>query len=53
MRLPSRSTLVVSGLAAVWLLIRYLQRRTLLVFVVYRLALGALILGLFAAGVLR
>ena len=43
----------VSGLAAVWLLIRYLQRRTLLVFVVYRLALGALILGLFAAGVLR
>jgi undecaprenyl-diphosphatase len=43
----------VSGLAAVWFLIRYLQRRTLLVFVVYRLALGVLILGLLAAGILR
>jgi undecaprenyl-diphosphatase len=43
----------VAGLAAVWFLIRYLQRRTLLVFVVYRLGLGLLILGLLAAGVLR
>jgi undecaprenyl-diphosphatase len=43
----------LSGLAAVWFLIRYLQRRTLVVFVVYRLVLGVLILGLFAAGVLR
>jgi undecaprenyl-diphosphatase len=43
----------VSGLAAVWLLIRYLQRRTLVVFVVYRLVLGLVILGLFAAGVIR
>ena len=34
----------VSGLAAVWFLIRYLQRRTLVVFVVYRLVLGLLIL---------
>jgi undecaprenyl-diphosphatase len=42
-----------SGLAAVWLLIRFLQRRTLVVFVAYRLALGLLILGLIATGVLR
>jgi undecaprenyl-diphosphatase len=40
-----------SGLAAVWLLIRFLQRRTLVVFVVYRLALGLAILGLLAMGV--
>jgi undecaprenyl-diphosphatase len=43
----------VSGLGAVWFLIRYLQRRTLLVFVAYRVVLGLLILGLFTAGVLR
>lgn len=39
-----------SGLAAVWFLVRHLQRRTLTVFVVYRIALGLLILGLVAAG---
>ena len=33
-----------AGLAAVWFLVRYLQRRTLAVFVVYRVALGLLIL---------
>ncbi|HEV8310934.1 MAG TPA: undecaprenyl-diphosphatase UppP [Methylomirabilota bacterium] len=35
-----------AGLAAVWFLLRYLQRRTLTVFVVYRIALGLLILWL-------
>lgn len=34
----------VAGLIAVWFLVRYLQRRTLTVFVVYRVALGILIL---------
>jgi undecaprenyl-diphosphatase len=34
------------GLFAVWFLVRYLERRTLEVFVVYRIALGLLILGL-------
>ena len=34
----------VAGLAAVWFLIRYLQRRTLLVFVVYRLVVGLALL---------
>ena len=43
----------VAGLLAVWLLIRYLQRRTLAVFVVYRIALGLLILALIGAGALR
>jgi undecaprenyl-diphosphatase len=33
-----------AGLTAVWFLIRYLQRRTLLVFVVYRLVLGLALL---------
>jgi undecaprenyl-diphosphatase len=33
-----------AGLAAVWFLIRYLQRRTLLVFVVYRLVVGLALL---------
>lgn len=33
-----------AGLAAVWFLVRYLQRRTLTVFVVYRIALGLVIL---------
>lgn len=36
-----------AGLAAVWFLLRYLQRRTLGVFVVYRVVLGLLILWLF------
>jgi undecaprenyl-diphosphatase len=33
-----------AGLAAVWFLVRYLRQRTLTVFVVYRIALGALVL---------
>ena len=37
-------TSFVAGLAAIWFLVRYLQRRTLLVFVVYRIALGLAIL---------
>jgi undecaprenyl-diphosphatase len=37
----------VAGLLAVWFLIRYLQRRTLTVFVVYRVLLGLLILWIF------
>jgi undecaprenyl-diphosphatase len=36
-----------AGLLAVWLLVRFLQRRTLWPFVVYRCALGLVILGLF------
>ena len=35
-----------AGLAAVWFLIRYLRQRTLTVFVVYRIALGLLVLAL-------
>jgi undecaprenyl-diphosphatase len=35
-----------AGLAAIWFLVRYLQRRTLLVFVAYRVVLGLLLLGL-------
>ena len=35
-------TSFVAGLAAIWFLVSYLQRRTLLVFVVYRIALGLL-----------
>ncbi len=37
----------LTGLAAVWFLLRYLQRRTLAVFVVYRVALGLFILWVF------
>jgi undecaprenyl-diphosphatase len=35
-----------AGLTAVWFLIRYLRQRTLTVFVVYRIALGLLVLAL-------
>ncbi|HLE44848.1 MAG TPA: undecaprenyl-diphosphate phosphatase [Methylomirabilota bacterium] len=38
----------LAGLAAVWFLIRYLQRRTLTLFVVYRIVLGVVILLVFA-----
>ena len=38
------ATSFVAGLAAIRFLVRYLQRRTLVVFVVYRVALGALLL---------
>jgi undecaprenyl-diphosphatase len=36
-----------AGFAAVWFLLRYLQRRTLTVFVVYRIVLGLVILWVF------
>ena len=42
-------TSFAAGLAAIWFLVTYLQRRTLLVFVVYRIVLGVLLL-LFARG---
>jgi undecaprenyl-diphosphatase len=38
------ATSFVAGLAAIRFLVRYLQRRTLLVFVVYRIVLGVLLL---------
>ena len=37
-------TSFAAGLAAIWFLVSYLQRRTLLVFVIYRIALGVIIL---------
>jgi undecaprenyl-diphosphatase len=37
----------VAGFAAVWFLLRYLQRRTLSIFVVYRIVLGLVILWVF------
>ena len=40
------ATSFVAGLAAIWFLVSYLQRRTLLVFVVYRVVLGLLLLWL-------
>ncbi len=43
-------TSFVAGLAAVWFLIRFLQHRTLLVFVGYRILLGLVILALVLAG---
>ncbi len=43
----------VSGMLAIGGLLRYLRTRTTLVFVVYRLALGALLLGLLHAGRIR
>jgi undecaprenyl-diphosphatase len=42
-------TSFAAGLAAIWFLVEYLRRRTLTVFVVYRIALGLLILWLFRA----
>lgn len=43
----------VSGLAAIHGLLRFLRTRSTLVFIVYRVALGALLLGLLSAGVLQ
>jgi undecaprenyl-diphosphatase len=43
---------LLAGVAAIHFLLRFLQTRTTLVFVVYRVALGALLLGLLAGGVL-
>ena len=37
----------VSGLAAVWFLVKFLERRSLLPFVVYRCALGVVVLAVF------
>jgi undecaprenyl-diphosphatase len=42
----------VTGLFAVWGLLRYLRTRTTMVFIVYRIALGLLLFGLLGAGVL-
>lgn len=42
-----------SGMAAIAWLLRYLRTRTTLVFIVYRVALGLLLLGLLQAGVLQ
>jgi undecaprenyl-diphosphatase len=39
-------TSFAAGLAAVWFLVRYLQRRSLTAFVVYRIALGLVVLAL-------
>jgi undecaprenyl-diphosphatase len=39
-------TSFVAGFAAIWFLVRYLERRTLLVFVAYRVVLGLLLLWL-------
>jgi undecaprenyl-diphosphatase len=41
----------VSGFIAIWALLRYLQRASTAVFVMYRLGLGILLLILVAAGV--
>lgn len=56
---PSLAVLVVgtvvafaSGMAAIAFLLRFLRTRSTLVFVVYRVLLGAALLGLLAAGVL-
>jgi undecaprenyl-diphosphatase len=43
----------VSGMAAIAGLLRYLRTRTTLVFVLYRLALGALLFGLLLTGKLN
>jgi len=43
----------LSGMAAIAGLLRYLRTRTTLVFVLYRVALGTLLLGLLSAGVLK
>ena len=44
-------TSAVSGFAAIWVLLRYLQRSSTAVFVVYRVVFGMMVLGLIAAGV--
>ncbi|HEY7030217.1 MAG TPA: undecaprenyl-diphosphate phosphatase [Thermomicrobiales bacterium] len=41
----------VTGFAAIWTLLRLLQRHSAAIFVVYRVAVGLLVLGLIAAGV--
>jgi len=44
---------LVSGYASIAFLLRYLERHSTLLFIVYRLGLGALVLGLAARGVIR
>jgi len=44
---------VVSGYLAIDLLLRYLRRNTMYVFIWYRIALGLLLLALLGAGVLK
>jgi len=41
----------VSGFFVIWFLLRYLRRHDFLVFMIYRLAVAALVLGLIATGV--
>lgn len=41
----------VSGFVVIWFLLRYLRRHDFLVFMIYRLAVAALVLGLIATGV--
>lgn len=43
----------VTGYLAIWFLIAYLKKHTTNIFVIYRLALGAVILGLLYFGILR
>lgn len=57
---PSTAVLVVgtlvsflSGLAAIWGLLRFLRSRSTLVFVGYRIVLGLVLIGLLQAGVLQ
>jgi undecaprenyl-diphosphatase len=54
--LPLAVATVVSGVvgwASIWFLLRFLRTRSTNVFIVYRLALGALLVGLLAAGAVR
>jgi len=43
----------VSGYASIWFLIRYLKTHTTLIFIYYRLALGALMIALLVTGFLK
>jgi undecaprenyl-diphosphatase len=43
----------VSGYASIWFLIRYLKTHTTLIFIYYRLALGALMIALLVTGYLK
>ncbi len=45
------SASAVSGFAVIWFLLRYLRRHDFLVFMIYRLAVAALVLALIATGV--
>ncbi|HEY0773726.1 MAG TPA: undecaprenyl-diphosphate phosphatase, partial [Nocardioidaceae bacterium] len=43
---------LVSGWASIWFLLRYLRTHTTHVFIWYRIALGVILIGLIAQGVL-